>query len=176
MGSQPEGRGKMIVTIFYPDATYGARLVGTLHRAVGALDKQSDLDPRPWRLDILEWPEMQAQAIKDVACSDIVVVPSDAAYAGSAFFRSWAETWPAAVDHRRMLLVPRRGVEDATPQRQQFVQWLQELAARKGMGFVSAGASDLPRGTAAFSYLADSAGLGKGLGKGIPELNSPLAG
>src|SRR2546422_344134 len=86
---------------------------------------------------------MQAQAIQDIACSDVVVVPADDAYAASAFFHRWAETWPAALNERRLLLVPRSGVGDTLgwPQLQQFVQWLQELAARKGMDFADAGGS-----------------------------------
>jgi hypothetical protein len=133
--SQPEDSLKLKVTVFYPDSTCAAHLVAAFHRALQELGEDDALDLRPWRLDILEWPEMQAQATQDVACSDVVVVPSDAAYAGSAFFTSWAEAWPAALDGRRLLLVPRRGVPN-TAQRQQFVQWLHGLAARKGMDFV----------------------------------------
>jgi hypothetical protein len=145
--SQPEDSLKIKVTVFYPDATCAAHLVAALHRALKELGEDDALDLRPWRLDILEWPEMQAQATQDVACSDVVVVPSDAAYAGSAFFPFWAEAWPAALDGRRLLLVPRRGVPD-TAQRQQFVQWLQGLAARKGMDFVH-----VETGEAAAPYL-----------------------
>jgi hypothetical protein len=121
--------------------------VAAFHRALKELGEDDALDLRPWRLDILEWPEMQVQATQDVACSDVVVVPSDTAYADSAFFLSWAEAWPAASDGRRLLVAPRCGGAD-TAQLQQFVQWLQGLAVRKGMDFMHA-----ETGEAAVPYL-----------------------
>src|SRR2546426_5813351 len=114
-GSRPDGFEKTGVTIFYPDATYGAQLVGAFHRAVGGLGEMKALDPRPWRLDVLQWPEMEAEATRDIANSRIVVVPADDAYASSEFFRRWVETWPAALDEQRLLLVPRRGTADTPP-------------------------------------------------------------
>src|ERR1041384_2259986 len=133
---QTENSGKLVVTIFYPDATSGARLAGAVHRVVRNLGGGDALDPRPWRLDILEWPEMQAQAAHDIACCDIVVVPADDAYAGSTFFRRWAETWPGGRDRRRLLLATRCGVAETPSRPQQFADWLRELAARKGMDWV----------------------------------------
>ena len=76
-GSHPDGHEKMLVTIFYPDATYGAQLVGAFHREIASLPEMEVLDPRPWRLDVLQWPEMQAEATRDIASSRIVVVPAD---------------------------------------------------------------------------------------------------
>src|SRR5438034_5620321 len=92
-GSDHDGHEKMIVTIFYPDATLGAQLVGAFHRAVAGLGEMEALDPRPWRLDVLQWPEMQAEATHDIGNSRVVVVPADDAYASSEFFRQWVETW-----------------------------------------------------------------------------------
>jgi hypothetical protein len=137
-GSLPEGHEKMSVTIFYPDATYGAQLVGAFHRAVAGLREMEVLDPRPWRLDVLQWPEMQAEATRDIANSRIVVVPADDAYASSEFFRRWVETWPAAPDGQRLLLVPQRGAADIPPRVRQFVQWLEEICTQKGMDFTEA--------------------------------------
>jgi hypothetical protein len=96
------------------------------------------LDPRPWRLDVLQWPEMQAEATRDIANSRIVVVPADDAYASSEFFRRWVETWPAAPDGQRLLLVPQRGAADKPPRVRQFVQWLEEICTQKGMDFTEA--------------------------------------
>lgn len=142
---QPKDSGKIIVTIFYPDATSGAHLVEAFHRSLKNLGEADALDPRPWRLDILEWQEMQAQATQDIACSDVVVIPADDTYASSAFFRRWVETWPNALDGRPLLLVPSRGVGDPWPSPQQlFVKWLQELAGRKGMEFADARVEDQP--------------------------------
>jgi hypothetical protein len=141
MHLQPKNQGKVVATIFYPDATSGAHLVETFHRALKNLGEPDAFDPRPWRLDILEWPEMQAQATHDIAGSDVVVVPADDAYASSAFFRRWGETWPIALDARHLLLVPSHDAGDPwpSPQHQQFLKWLRELAGRKGMEFVVAG-------------------------------------
>jgi hypothetical protein len=137
-GSHPDGHEKVLVTIFYPDATYGAQLVGAFHRAVAGLPEMEVLDTRPWRLDVLQWPEMQAEATRDIAKSRIVVVPADDAYASSEFFRRWVETWPAALDGQRLLLVPRRGAADIPPRVRQFVQWLEEICTQKGMDFTEA--------------------------------------
>jgi len=136
-GSRPDGFEKMVVTIFYPDATYGAQLVGAFHRAVGGLGEMEALDARPWRLDVLQWPEMEAEATRDIANSRIVVVPADDAYASSEFFRRWVKTWPAALDER-LLLVPRRGVADTPPRVREFVQWLQKICTQKAMDFMEA--------------------------------------
>jgi hypothetical protein len=143
---EPKNQGKMVATIFYPDATSGVQWVETFHRALSDLGEADAVDPRPWRLDILEWPEMQAQATHDIACSDIVVVPADNAYASSAFFRRWGETWPTALDGRHLFIVPRRDVVDPwlAPKQQQFINWLQELAGRKGMGLALAGTAGCP--------------------------------
>lgn len=165
MGSEPENPGKMIVTIFHPDVATGTHLAGVFYHALSDLGESDALDPRPWRLDILEWPEMQAQAIHDVTSSDIVVVPADDTYADSEFFRRWAETWPAAPDGRRLLLVPRCGVADTPPRLQQFVQWLRELAARKGMDFVHVGAGD-----AALPHLP-----AEGLAEPAPLVGQPVS-
>jgi hypothetical protein len=132
----PGEGGKMVVTIFYPDARSGARLVGALRRAVRGLGAMKWLDPRPWRLDVLRWPEAQAEASRDVASSRIVVVPAEPASAGAEFFRRWMECWAAGLEERRLLLVPRRGAAASTaPGIRQFVQWLQAMAAKKGMDF-----------------------------------------
>src|ERR1051326_2903633 len=97
------------------------------------LGEMEALDPRPWRLDVLQWPEMKAEASHDVACSRVIVVPADEAYAGSEFFRRWVEDWPAAAHGRRLLLMPRRGAGETPLRVRQFVQWLQAGCARKGM-------------------------------------------
>jgi len=128
----------MIVTIFYPDAMLGAQMVGAFYRVVAGLGEMEALDPRPWRLDVLQWPEMQAEATRDIANSRIVVVPADDAYASSEFFRRWVETWPAALDVPRLLLVPRRGAANIPPRVRQFVQWLEEICTQKGMDFAEA--------------------------------------
>jgi ribosome-associated translation inhibitor RaiA len=128
--------GHMVVTLFYPDARSGAHLVGALRRAARALGELEALDPRPWRLDVLRWPEMQAEATRDVASSRIVVVPAEPASAGAEFFQRWMESWSAAQDGSRLLLVPsRRGGGSLAPRIRRFVQWLQALAAQKGMDF-----------------------------------------
>ena len=137
-GSHPDGNEKIIVTILYPDAKYGAQWLGAFHRAVGGLGEREALDPRPWRLDVLQWPEMRAEATHDIANSRIVVVPADDAYASSDFFRRWVKAWPAALDGQRLLLVPRRGAADTPPRVGHFVQWLQELCTQKGMDFTEA--------------------------------------
>ena len=134
-GALPEGRERMVVTLFYPDAAYGAQLVTAFRRAIAGLGETEPLDPRPWRLDVLQWPEMHAEAARDIANSRIVVVPADDAYASSKFFRRWVEGWPAALDGPRLLLVPRRGAADTPPRVRQFVQWLREVCAQKGMDF-----------------------------------------
>src|ERR1043166_8735482 len=107
-GTLPEDREKMVATIFYPDAAYGAQLVGAFQRAIAGLGEMEALDPRPWRLDVLQWPEMKAEASHDVACSRVIVVPADEAYAGSEFFRRWVEDWPAG-GHGRRGCAPGRG-------------------------------------------------------------------
>jgi hypothetical protein len=137
-GTLPEDREKMVATIFYPDAAYGAQLVGAFQRAIAGLGEMEALDPRPWRLDVLQWPEMKAEASHDVACSRVIVVPADEAYAGSEFFRRWVEDWPAAAHGRRLLLMPRRGAGETPLRVRQFVQWLQAVCARKGMDFSEA--------------------------------------
>src|ERR1043166_1902431 len=119
-GTLPEDREKMVATIFYPDAAYGAQLVGAFQRAIAGLG------------------EMEAQASHDVACSRVIVVPADEAYAGSEFFRRWVEDWPAAAHGRRLLLMPRRGAGETPLRVRQFVQWLQAVCARKGMDFSEA--------------------------------------
>src|SRR6266511_566065 len=88
-GSHPDGYEKMLVTIFYPDATYGAQLVGVFYRAVAGLGEMEALDLRSWRLDVLQWSEMQAEATRDIVDLRIVVVPADDAYVSSEFFRRW---------------------------------------------------------------------------------------
>src|SRR5207245_3723642 len=90
------------------------------------------------RLDVLQLPGMQAEATRDIANSRIVLVPADDAYASSEFFRRWVETWPAALDGPRLLLVPRRGAADLPPRVRQFVQWLEEICTQKGMDFAEA--------------------------------------
>jgi hypothetical protein len=144
MTLQTENAGKIVVTIFYPDAARGAHLVEAFHRSLKHLGGADALDPRPWRLDILEWPEMQAQATQDIAGSDVIVVPADNTYAGSVFFRRWVETWPTALEARPLLLVPIDGFGDpwTSPLQRQFVNWLQELAERKGMELALVGADD----------------------------------
>jgi len=155
-GSQADGHEKLIVTIFYPDATYGAQWVAAFHRAVGGLAERETLDPRPWRLDVLQWPEMQAEAMHDIANSRIVVVPADDAYASSEFFRRWSETWPAALDGQRLLLVPRRGAADTPPRVRQFVRWLQELCARKRMDFTETEMAEVLTSSAPDQAVMDS--------------------
>lgn len=139
-----ENSEQIVVTIFYPDAARGAHLVAAFHRSLKNLGGTDALDPRPWRLDILEWPEMQAQATQDIAGSDVIVVPADDTYASSVFFRRWVETWPAALEARQLLLVHINSVGDPWPSslQRQFVNWLQELAERKGMELVLVGAGD----------------------------------
>ena len=83
---QAENSRKIVVTIFYPDAARGARLVAAFHRSLKNLGGADALDPRPWRLDILEWPEMQAQATQDIAGSDVIVVPADDSLRQFGFF------------------------------------------------------------------------------------------
>ena len=133
-GTLPEDREKMVATIFCPDAAYGAQLVAAFRRAIAGLGEIEALDLRPWRLDVLQWPEMQAEATHDVACSSVVVVPADEAYASSECFRWWVQGWPVS-DGRRLLLVPRRGAGETPPRVRQFVHWLKEVCAQKGMDF-----------------------------------------
>jgi hypothetical protein len=158
-GSHSHGHEKLIVTIFYPDATYGAQLVGAFHRAVGGLGEREALDPRPWRLDVLQWPEVQAEATHDIANSRVVAVPADDAYASSDFFRRWVEAWPAALDGQRLLLVPRRGAADTPPRVRQFVQWLQEICAQKGMDFTEAEMPEVLTSSAQDQAVMDSKGV-----------------
>ena len=68
----------------------------------------------------------------------LIVVPADDDYASSEVFRRWVETWPAALDGQRLLLVPRRGAADIPPRVRQFVQWLEEICTQKGMEFTEA--------------------------------------
>ena len=157
-GTLPEAREQMVVTIFYPDAAYGSKLVAAFHRAIAGLGEMEALDPRPWRLDVLQWPEMQAEATHDVACSRVVVVPADDAYASSEFFRRWVEGWPAA-DGQRLLLVPRRGAAETPPRVRQFVQWLQEVCAQKGMDFTEGEVTEGPTPSALNQSAMDSRGL-----------------
>ncbi len=158
-GALPEGREQMAVTIFYPDAAYGAQLVGAFHRAIAGLGGVEALDPRPWRLDVLQWPEMQAETTRDVVCSRVIVVPADDAYASSDFFRRWVDGWPAVPDERRLLLVPRRGAGGMPPRVRQFVQWLQEVCAQKGMDFAEAEMTEGPTPSAVTQRALDSRGL-----------------
>ena len=155
-GSHPDGHEKMLVTIFYPDATYGVQLVGAFHCAVAGLGEMEALDLRPWRLDVLQWPEMQAEATRDIANSRIVVVPADDAYASSEFFRRWVETWPAALDGPRLLLVPRRGAANIPPRVRQFVQWLEEICTQKGMDFAEAEMAEVLTSSAQDQGVMDS--------------------
>jgi hypothetical protein len=164
VAQQTENSGRIIVTIFYTGAESGAQLVSSIHRVARKVWDREDLDPRPWRLDILGWPEMQAQAANDIACSDIVVIPADHAHADAAFFRRWAETWPAALGDCRLLLVPHHGVADTRPRVQQFVRWLQELASSKGMDFIQAGPGD--------GALSDLPSLGRE--KPVPSIGESL--
>ncbi len=161
-GILPEGREQMVVTIFYPDASYGAQLVAAFHRAMAGLGEMEALDPRPWRLDVLQWPEMQAEATHDVACSRVVVVPADETYAGSEFFRRWVEGWPA-VNGRRLLLVPQHGAGE-TPQVRQFVQWLQGICTQKGMDFTEGEITEEPTPSAMSHRPTDGTGLHTSLG------------
>ena len=166
-GTLPEGREKMVVTIFYPDAAYGAQLVAALRRAIAGLGELEALDPRPWRLDVLQWPEMQAEATRDVACSRVVVVPADDAYANSEFFRRWVEGWPTVPDARRLLLVPRRGSGEMPPQVRQFVQWLQGVCAQKGMDFTEGEITEGPTPSASSQRAMDSRGAPGGGGDAL---------
>ena len=154
-GTLPGDREKMVVTVFYPDAAYGAQLVAAFRRAIAGLGEIEAVDLRPWRLDVVEWPEMQAEATRDVACSRVIVVPADDAYASSECFRRWVQGWPVA-DGRRLLLVPRRGAGETPPGVGQFVQWLKEVCAQKEMDFTE-GLEDDP-GADSFSRGAKSAG------------------
>ncbi len=149
----------MVATIFYPDAAYGAQLVAAFRRAIAGLGEMETLDPRPWRPDVLQWPEMQAEATRDVANSRIVVVPADEACASSEFFRRWVESWPAALDVQRLLLVPRRGAADTPPRVRQFVQWLQEVCAQKGMDFTEGEMAEGPTPSVVSQRARDSRGL-----------------
>lgn len=144
MAMPTKDSGKIVVTIFYPDATSGAHLVAAFQNSLKNLGEADALDLRPWRLDILEWPEMQVQATHDVACSDIVVIPNDDAYARSAFFRRWCETWPTASEAQQLVMVPAPDLGGSwiATSPPQFVHWLQELAGRKGMELAVAGTSD----------------------------------
>jgi hypothetical protein len=56
--------------------------VGAFQRTIAGLGEMEALDPRPWRPDVLQWPEMQAEARHNVACSRVIVVPADAARRG----------------------------------------------------------------------------------------------
>jgi hypothetical protein len=182
-GTLPEGREQMVVTIFYPDAAYGAQLVAAFHRALAGLGEMEAMDPRPWRLDVLQWPEMQAEATRDVACSRVVVVPADESYARSEFFRRWVAGWPAT-DERRLLLVPRRGAAETPTQVRQFVQWLQEICAGKGMDFTEGELTEVPTPSAVSQKAMGGRGLvpplvtsGRRdtLAAYVPELEKPAA-
>ncbi len=157
-GALPEGREQMVVTIFYPDAAYGAELVAAFHRAIADLAEMEALDPRPWRLDVLQWPKMQAEAACDVASSRVVVVPADETYADSEFFRRWVEGWPTA-DGRRLLFVPRRGAGETPPRVRQFAQWLQDICAQKGMDFTEGEVTEGPISSAVSQRAMDGRGL-----------------
>ncbi len=137
MAMQTTDAGKIVVTIFYPNATTGANLVQAFHQSLKNLGEAEALDARPWRLDVLEWPEMRSQAVHDVANSAIIVVPADNAYAGSTFFRHWVESWPIGLDGCSLLLVSTGNQleTESTPEIPQFTRWLRDIAVRKGMEF-----------------------------------------
>ena len=130
---------KMTVTVFYPDAQAGAYLVKSVQGALQAAGDKDTLDPRPWRLDILSWPEMQVQAMRDIATSEMILVPVDYSYACSPFFRFWAETWPDPTCGPCLLLALRGRVSESAPSIQAFLAWLKRLADRKGMDFALGG-------------------------------------
>lgn len=141
---QTKDCGKIVLTIFYPDAKRGAQMVESFHRSLKNFGESDAFDTRPWRLDVLEWPEMRTQAAQDVASSDLVVIPADDAFAGSDFFRRWVESWPIALDGCSLVLVSNRKAGDTASSRLQlqFASWLQELAVRKGMEFADARVDD----------------------------------
>ena len=171
-GSRFEGSEKMVVTIFYPDAKYGAEVVQAFQRAVLDLGEKEALDPRPWRLDVLQWPEMQAEAARDIASSRLVVVPADEVYASSEFFRRWVEGWPPAQEGQQLLLVPRRGAADTPPSVRQFGQWLQETCTRKGMDFAQVEMADLATSSMQHQGTMTNRRLNPPL---VPPLAPPLA-
>jgi hypothetical protein len=130
--------GKITVTVFYPDAASGKQWIQAIQRTLWEMGEGEDLDARPWRLDILLWPEMQTQALRDLSASAVVIVPADDTYATSTLFRHWASTWPSAVSGERLLLVPALGAAKSSPLVQPFILWLKNLAAEKGMEFADA--------------------------------------
>jgi len=132
LGPESGPARKITVTVFYPDAISGSQWIEAIRRVLWELGEGDTLDPRPWRLDILRWPEMQAQALRDIAASAVVIVPADEAYAGSEFFQDWTERWPQAVGGERLLLVTRLG---DSPLLDPFLTWLRQLAVKKGMDF-----------------------------------------
>lgn len=122
------------VTIFYQDQSAAADTVVACRRALTRPDIDHELSLRPWRLDILDWPEMQTQSNRDIAESDVIVVCfADDCTEWVRFIR-FAGSWPSYPGPPCQVLAPfRRNPVKEVP----FLDSLREVAIRKGMEFLA---------------------------------------
>lgn len=137
MRQQPECE-PFTVTILYQDLLAAAEAVAACRRALAGAGIDPDFSARPWRLDILDWPEMQTQLKRDIAESDVIVFCAGDDPADCEKALRFAQRWPTAHGGERRAVAPfcrnpcRCGLLAAW-----FRGSLREIAAGKGMEFLS---------------------------------------
>jgi hypothetical protein len=134
---------KLRVLILYADRTSGHeakracdRVLNELHQA--ETDREHWLEFRLWRMDLLEHPDIRAQASREVAAADLIVVTVDDNRGLSESFRLWAQSWPVPRPVSPRALVAFHtgeaiGAISASP----TAEFLRQLAEQKGMHLVS---------------------------------------
>ena len=122
------------VTIFYQDQPAATDAVVACHRAFARSGIDQDLSLRPWRLDILGWPEMWTQSKRDIAESDVIVVCCGDDRTEWGRFMHFAGSWPSTQVPPLQALAPfcRNPLKEVP-----CLDSFREIAVRKGMEFLT---------------------------------------
>jgi CTP:molybdopterin cytidylyltransferase MocA len=139
----PKGRLRHIrrlnIVVLYANNAMMRQVLDIYGRAQAAF-KEAEVDSEPWLLQVFTEPERRVAASQALARADMVVVNPDHPHVHSKAFRRWAETWPAAsISSPSALVVFHHGGSDGprVASGVSSLRWLQELAGRKGMDFIT---------------------------------------
>jgi hypothetical protein len=131
---------KLHVLILYSDRISGQEAMRACDHVLRQIDHERGdehwFEFRLWRLDLLDQRDIRAQATRDVAESDIIVVSVADERACSESFQRWAKNWPAPRQSTRRALVAFQPSAAASPS-SRSVDLLRELAVEKGMDLIS---------------------------------------
>lgn len=133
--SAPE---KLKILILYSDRISGHEAMRACDHALKQLDKDHWFEFRLWRMDMLDQRDIRAQASRDVAAADMIVVTVDDERACSETFQRWAKSWPAPQRGARRALVAFQPAGGAMAlSASGCVNFLRELAAQRGMDLLN---------------------------------------